>query len=243
MASWFDSSVATPLGLSCMASKRLPPECIDLAAAQLTPVVRISQLLTAADVAAVHALGLEVKKSCGSVVRQTDDVSNTAIWRTTYLSTDSHFQKRLPALFDKIVAAALDVDARVFGLAAVAPLRCRVVEYHDVRAGGALAQADHYDSGSVLTIDVMLVDKGAFEGGDFLAQPVLNADGSPAARAFENAGDAVVFVSHKMHNVAAVTRGRRRVLIIELWRGDERTCAHRCQLADGHCPVGGRVSP
>ena len=38
----------------------------------------------------------------------------------------------------------------------------------------------------------------------------------------------VLFVSHKEHNVKPVTRGRRRVLVLELWQGDACSCPHRC---------------
>ena len=48
-------------------------------------------------------------------------------------------------------------------------------------------------------------------------------------------GDAVVFPSHKYHNVEPVTRGRRVVLVAELWEGPEKECAHRCLSADDKC--------
>jgi hypothetical protein len=56
-----------------------------------------------------------------------------------------------------------------------------------------------------------------------------------SARAFQNKGDAVVFVSHKQHNVQAVTQGVRHVLVVELWEGIARKCGHRCELASGPC--------
>ena len=31
------------------------------------------------------------------------------------------------------------------------------------------------------------------------------------------------------HCVAPVTRGERRVLVVEFWIGEARTCAHRCE--------------
>ena len=34
-----------------------------------------------------------------------------------------------------------------------------------------------------------------------------------------------------------VTSGTRQVLVAEVWAGQERTCAHRCEQHDGDCPV------
>ena len=60
------------------------------------------------------------------------------------------------------------------------------------------------------------------------------ADGSECVPEFR-LGDMCLFVSHKYHNVKPVTSGRRRVLVVELWEGVEKTCAHRCVTA-GDCP-------
>jgi len=48
-------------------------------------------------------------------------------------------------------------------------------------------------------------------------------------------GDALVFASHKRHCVTPVESGTRRVLVMELWCGEPRQCAHRCELHWGHC--------
>jgi len=48
-------------------------------------------------------------------------------------------------------------------------------------------------------------------------------------------GDAIVFISHKPHHVAPVESGERRCLVIELWEGEERACAHRCSVRRGSC--------
>ena len=62
-----------------------------------------------------------------------------------------------------------------------------------------------------------------------------DAEGECSATAFTNQGDAVVFVSHKQHNVEPVTNGVRHVLVVELWEGAERGCGHRCEMATGAC--------
>lgn len=57
----------------------------------------------------------------------------------------------------------------------------------------AATKTAHYDQGSVLTVDIMLADTAAFEGGRL---STLEADGECKHHPFEQ-GDALVFVSHK----------------------------------------------
>ena len=54
--------------------------------------------------------------------------------------------------------------------------------------------------------------------------------------AFER-GDALIFPSYKYHGVSRVESGRRRVLVLELWNGEERFCNHRCTVARGDCEL------
>ena len=35
----------------------------------------------------------------------------------------------------------------------------------------------------------------------------------------------------------AAPQGQRRVLVVELWRGEERVCEHRCERARGRCEL------
>mgnify|MGYP002632737795 CR=1 FL=1 len=107
----------------------------------------------------------------------------------------------------------------------------RCVEYHVVEPGGSLPFVHHYDHGSLITIDVMLSHSDEFEGGQF---QTLETDGTMVTHAFEQ-GDALIFVSHKPHCVQPVKSGRRNVLVVELWEGLERTCAHRCELHWSPC--------
>ena len=59
-------------------------------------------------------------------------------------------------------------------------------------------------AGSLITIDVMIGEPGVdFEGGTFITP---NADGT-ASRHVVAQGDAIIFLSHKYHNVEPVTRG------------------------------------
>eukprot|EP00966_Prymnesium_polylepis_P003588 81836-Prymnesium_polylepis.1 len=78
----------------------------------------------------------------------------------------------------------------------------------------------------------MLSEPGEdFSGGTF---QTLEADGTMKEHEFEY-GDVVGFVSHKYHCVTPVEWGERNVLIFELWRGEPRTCAHRCEQPLGRC--------
>ena len=67
-----------------------------------------------------------------------------------------------------------------------------------------------------------------------------DAETVAADRAFEEypqfaQGDAMVFVSTKYHCVAPVTRGTRRVCVLEYWAGEPRVCPHRCKMPVGTC--------
>ena len=79
--------------------------------------------------------------------------------------------------------------------------------------------------GSLITIDIMLSKSCDFEGGGF---HTLEADGELRRNTF-NRGDALIFISHKQHCVLPIVRGRRQVLVLEFWEGEEKACAHRCE--------------
>jgi hypothetical protein len=77
----------------------------------------------------------------------------------------------------------------------------RCIEYHEVGAGGALADPQHYDHGSLLTLDIMLADgaAGDFEGGAFMAattnaaatdSPTPGAKGSSSSSSSSSGGAA-----------------------------------------------------
>ena len=216
--------------------------------AQRTVAVRVPSLLSTAEVAQLFEVYSAVRDKCGLVANKHgntntyggDLASGSNDWTTTFLQTDGHFAAMLPWLRTKLIDAAIAVDRdQGWGLLdrPGVPFAVRVAEVHTVGVGGALPDVDHFDHGSLVTIDVMLSDSagGAFEGG---VLSTVESDGEtlrPAAP-FEM-GDATVFVSHKHHCVTPVTRGTRRVLVCELWNGVERTCAHRCEHHDGECPV------
>jgi predicted 2-oxoglutarate/Fe(II)-dependent dioxygenase YbiX len=82
---------------------------------------------------------------------------------------------------------------------------------------------------------VMLSPDDTFDGGEFQVS-CGGVEGAPImeTQTFK-CGDAVVFPSRKYHCVQPVTGGIRRVLIMELWYGEERDCGHRCEQHWGTC--------
>ena len=213
-----------------MADSDLPPPRISDADAQATPVVRLPAFLSTEEIAEIDAFHAATSHECGRLAKASCAVTGAALWTTTYLSTDRRFNARFPGLLARMLAAARAADRAHFGdFASRVDVVPRVVEYHVVTPGGALKHEQHYDSGSIYTFDIMLARPGDdFDGGEFVGcdEP-----------AFVNAGDAIVFCSHRHHSVRPVTRGTRRVLVVEFWEGEERECGHRCERASGPCRV------
>lgn len=214
--------------------------------AQRTRVIRLPRLLDDNEIQLLHEvhaaheshLGQRVKPASSQASSyKTGQFIDNALpeegVRVSYLNTAGVFERALPALRSKLIAAAFEADARhwhVLGGAThdVVP---RCAEYHVSNPPGGLPYPDHFDEGSLLTIDVMLSENGAFDGGQFCT---LEADGTLTAHPFQK-GDALVWVSHKPHCVEPLTRGQRRVLVMELWEGRERHCGHRCETHWGAC--------
>jgi len=160
-------------------------------------------------------------------------------WSTWYLHTGGWFCETFPEICERLTQAVIDADHEHWGLFQRAPcasrlgrpvLRC--VELHTVEPGGSLPHPEHIDLGSLWTLDIMLSDPGQdFKGGQFCT---LEADGCLRRHEFGR-GDAVTFVSHKRHCGMPVTHGRRQVLVLEFWHGEQRNCAHRCCQRWGDC--------
>lgn len=196
--------------------------------AQRTRVVRIPNLFSAADINDIKALSANCAFSSSQPGRDA--------WRTKYLNAEHRFGTALPHLRARLVETCRRVDAeegwRLLS-SSDAQHAPRVVEHHLVCAPGSLPWTQHIDRGSLVTIDVMMTQpEHDFGGGAF---QTLEAHGELRRHAFEQ-GDALVFVSHKPHCVAPTAWGVREVLVMELWRGVERCCAHRCDRPFGPCP-------
>jgi len=233
------SEYADSVAGSALAEQHLPLS----AEAQRTNVVRLPKFLSDQEIDSLHKFHAELKPQLGSAGRTSGNQAaayRQGKWETAYLSTDGLFAQRMPELRRQLMEAAQRVDSDNWQLLgrAVAPVVPRCVEYHTVEPGGSLPFPTHYDAGSLITIDVMLADRSEYEGGEF---STLECDGTMLKHPFEK-GDALVFVSHKFHCVSPVTAGQRQVLVMELWEGEERTCAHRCERHTGTCKHTARAS-
>jgi len=208
--------------------------------AQLTAVGSARGFLTAADIELIQTVAEELKTKLGHEARGFD-----GSWDTWFLHTAGVFSgERLSGLRDRLVGLAqkLDKDGG-WGMLKSGDIeegrvQLRCVEFHEMREGGGLYDPTHKDDGSLITLDCMLADpEEDFGGGTF---QTLEADGSMKEHQFGQ-GDVVGFVSHKYHCVQPVDWGERSVMILELWRGELRTCPHRCEQPTGRCVHAGQL--
>jgi len=194
--------------------------------AQLTQAIRLRGLLSREDIEAVHTAGraFALKRPDATIDRSAWGQPN-GTWLVTFLNTDGAFETMLPELYSRIRDAALAVDREHWNVASgAAPVNYRVVEYHTMYSSldgqptrGGLRTVRHCDQGSLVTVDVLLTDRADFEGG---VLQTLEADGELLSHDWE-AGDALVFLSHKYHSVSELTHGTRQVMVCELWQGTE----------------------
>ena len=198
---------------------------MDVTNAQRTQVVRLEKFLSSEDIAMIHTVAKSELATIREGTKGALDV-HTDSWKVLYLQSNNVFQRKLPALRQPILDAVREVDRNNWRLFDnVDHVNIRVVEYHQMDEFGELADPKHYDLNSLLTMDIMLSEEGAFEGGEL---QTTEADGKLLQHEF-NQGDALIFVSHKYHCVGKVRSGRRNVMVLEFWYGPERQCPHRCE--------------
>lgn len=221
------------------------------ALAQRTNVVRVKRFLSARGCSRLRAAIAELRLQPYAHDPDADWLPDgTAVHVTRYLNTHDLFGSRFPKLRRRLMLLAASVASRqrwfaggcrlasrrgrhrrgAVALEVLRSLRVRCAEHHSYAPGGSLPQLDHSDLGSVLTVDVLL--RGAPRGGEF---QTVERGGRRLRRHEFRAGDALVFVAHKFHRVSPVRRGRRETLVVELWRGEERLCGHRCEHQWGRC--------
>ena len=110
-----------------------------------------------------------------------------------------------------------DVSGGGWGILGGRSITPRSIEYHAYGAGGAVDAETHRDTGSALTMSVLL--EKPTEGGDLVC---VMENGRLATFETLRRGDAVVFPSEKRHGVTPRGEGavgRRRSIVVELWEG------------------------
>lgn len=214
---------------------RIQDEFVNMLKAQKMKVSRVEKLFGDNDIDEILKFESENSSLLGITKRDSSGFKKMdGSWTTTYLNTDGLFQKILPTLTNKLIDLAIATDLKENWCilnGSKQNLQIRVIELHRVSKRGGLPDPKHHDNGSLVTIDVMCSSKDEFEGGQFMT---LEEDGNLQSYVFEK-GDVLVFPSHKYHCVQPVRSGDRRVLVMELWRGEERHCAHRCLSHLGPC--------
>lgn len=216
------------------------PESISMSlvpaeAAQLMKVHRREKFFSNTEIKQILAFEGENRHKLGLSRRDARGLKKiNGSWTTYYLHTSGLFQATHKDFIEKIIDAAFEADKgegwNIFK-GNKGDIKVRVIELHTVLKNGALAEQKHNDFGSHVTIDVMCSSNDAFKGGEFCT---LETDGNLKSYNFLK-GDALIFPSHKYHCIQPVQEGERRVFVVELWEGEERTCAHRCTQHIGSC--------
>ena len=132
---------------------------------------------------------------------------------TRYLQEGDCFRTKFPKLRARVLALARRANEENGWGLDMRSISVRVAELHNYRKGGALLEMDHYDKGSLVTVDVMLeppVRGGRFQTVEVPQEYAARAGAGAGAGAGVcrehdfDLGDALVFVSHKYHRVAPV---------------------------------------
>jgi hypothetical protein len=157
--------------------------------------------------------GLEVNQALTGVAR---DMVFSEKHVSLFLHRDGYFQQACPSLCRKLVSCMCSQP----GLLQESEsdlheeLHVRCIELHSYVAGGGLFSAGHRDNGSIVSMAVLLSDENEMSGGEFITY----SNGLPVVHSMSK-GDALVFQSEDLHNVAPVLSGTRRSLVLELWKG------------------------
>ena len=210
--------------------------------AQKTSVVKVKSFLSPSEIDVIlHTVKQSNLSAYTSNNEEDVNKDGDPIHTTTYLQTHNTFEEKLGWLHQRVLRIIRSLNKANqwgFHINKLSSLNVRVAEYHEMEVGGALRNAEHYDIGSLVTVDIMLQE--ATEGAIFqtLESSVQDINGSAESylrpHPFQ-AGDALVFVSHKYHCVSPLLAGSRKVLVIEFWNGQKRICGHRCDIPFGEC--------
>lgn len=141
----------------------------------------------------------------------------TAGHTVTYVHDHIHLVDS--ALLDRLLALAPGLVEKG-GWLHVDSLRVRCVEVIQYEGGKESEQniGWHTDGATLLTIAAMLSNKTAYEGGRI---NLRSEDGMRSEQHELDAGDIIAWRGWTDHQVQAVTAGRREVLVLEVWAGDD----------------------
>ena len=205
-------------------ARRLPGmiHVVDLALANSSPLVEAEALFTESDLAEVDRAIARVLDLSNPLENNPQNIGHFGK-QCLMLSNDGVMDDRSPFV-SKLRSFAASAWNK-FGSGPLAgfeggvdSLNIRVIEAWTYEIGGGLTDPSHYDNNSVLTLVTALTDQDKFEGGLFRTRSGSGEDmvwrEHPLGR-----GDCICFVSHKVHTVTPVTKGRRKSLVMELWEG------------------------
>lgn len=154
---------------------------------------------------------------CAALADKWYDTIYSPFHVSLFLHRPHLFRSCCPDILDAMVRA-MDSARLAHGVDPTCSLQVRCIELHSYSVGGALQAPSHRDSGSTLTMSLLLSDAASFDGGNF----VTWHEGTPVQHVLGQ-GDVVVINSESLHNVSMVTRGVRQSLVCELWAGAATT--------------------
>jgi hypothetical protein len=202
---------------------------VDVSEARATRVHAVRSLLTQNDLADITALQQSIALS-ESTLNNNPQNTTHQLKVATFLNNPPDFpiSSLLPHVVGKMVWMAMQAweTDRWSGTpekpgplsdipGGLSSLSIRVVEHWRYDVGGGLVDDYHYDTDSVITIVALLSDANDFDGGVFRT---FECDDAHLDHPMSQ-GDVICFLSHKYHNVVALTRGIRKSMVIELWQG------------------------
>ena len=159
--------------------------------------------------------------------------------RVVHLHAYDSLDKYAPTVRAKLLRAAFEADTP-WGLTKGRSLFIRSAEYHAYESGGGVVDTNHRDTGSVLTVSVLLEKPmlygkdtdapssgGVFftrderDGGEVVDDPTNESGESIHVHENLNRGDCIVFPSEKRHGVTALVGDNavRKSAVLELWEG------------------------
>lgn len=173
------------------------------------------------------------------------DVAYGKAHAALFMHRRGYFGSTLPELLPRLVEQMRQAAVKWHGEEAAAAMSLRCIELHTYQAGGGLLDVDHRDTGSAVSMSILLSEAAQMEGGRFItwglkagcvrcataesragraAEAEVACTTCPTSRLHEMArGDALLFDSEKSHNVSTLTRGVRHSLVLELWSGPQNT--------------------